>query len=155
MAKFSLVTLPDKRLRKSSKSIDEKEIHNPAFQAYCEDLVNAMYRFEGVGLAGVQVGDLRRIAAVQTEGSALIIINPIIRSASRKKDSMEEGCLSVPGHFGSVSRHHKIEVEYTTREGKRVRKKVSGFVARIFQHEIDHMEGGLFIDRADKVYAST
>lgn len=154
MPTLKLTTLPDERLRQKSKPVAAEAIGSPKFKRYCDELTNAMYRFEGVGLAGVQVGDLRRIAVVQTEGEALVIINPVIRSSSRKKDSMEEGCLSVPAHFGSVSRHHKIEVEYTTREGIRVRKKVSGFVARIFQHEIDHMEGKLFIDRAEKVYAS-
>lgn len=151
--KLSLVTLPDVRLRKPSKPIDVKDIDAPKFQAYCDDLVKAMFQFEGVGIAGVQVGDLKCIAVVQTEAGPEVIINPKIRSRSRKRDTMEEGCLSVPKHFGPVARAHKIEVEYTTREGKRVRKKISGFVARIFQHEIDHLDGMLFIDRAEKVYA--
>ena len=155
MANPSLITLPDERLRKPSKPINEKEIGSPSFKGYCDDLVRAMNRFEGVGIAGVQVGDLRCIAVVQAEDGPIVIINPKIRSRSRKRDSMEEGCLSVPKHFGSVTRAHKIEVEYTTREGLRVRKKVIGFVARIFQHEIDHMDGTLFIDRAEKVYVTT
>lgn len=147
MSELSLVTLRAKNLRRPSEEVSKEIISTPEFQKYCDEMIEAMKKFNGVGLAGVQVGDNRRIAVVQTEAGPEIIINPKIYSKSKKQNVMEEGCLSIPKHFGSVPRSHKIDVSYTNREGKRIRKKVRGFAARIFQHEIDHMDGKLFVDR--------
>ena len=125
------------------------------FDEKLEDLVvkmaETMFVEEGVGLAAPQVGVSRRIAVVNPDpydpGSLLALVNPRILSSSDETDCVEEGCLSVPGVRGKVERPIKIEAEYQDAGGQRHRIKVDGLVSRIIQHEIDHLDGVLFVDR--------
>lgn len=130
-----------------------------------KELVSAMYikcpESNGIGLAAPQVGVSKRLFVVvvpestDDEGNKIpglkdVFINPVI-TASEGSCKMEEGCLSVPGIFEIVQRPETIEVEYTDIEGKRIRASYSGLLARVIQHEYDHLEGVLFISRLSKL----
>jgi len=123
------------------------------------DMFETMRTFHGVGLAAVQVGTPLRIIVVEvpddTEdpdaGVHLALINPKLVRVSKEVEEGIEGCLSVPGWVGKVERHLQVTVKGTDLQGKKVRRKTQGYLARILQHEIDHLNGVLFIDRATEI----
>lgn len=125
-----------------------------------EDLFDTMRPARGVGLAAVQVGvPLRVIVAEVPEylddpdaGTAFALINPELARVSEETEEGIEGCLSVPGWVGEVPRHLAVTVKGLDARGKKVRKRATGYLARILQHEIDHLNGVLFIDRANEVW---
>jgi peptide deformylase len=106
-------------------------------QDLIDDMIETMHHANGIGLAAVQVGVPERV----------IVVNPEVVRASRKTEEDIEGCLSVPGWVGEVERHRAVTVEGLDRSGNKVRIKAEGFLARVFQHEIDHCQGILYIDR--------
>jgi peptide deformylase len=116
------------------------------------NMADTMYNAQGVGLAAPQVGVLQRIIIIDVEdGHGLIeLINPEIIYCSEEKEIMEEGCLSIPGRRDYVIRPDKIEVKGLKPDGKEVVIKADGLKARALQHEIDHLEGVLFIDKVAK-----
>jgi peptide deformylase len=110
------------------------------------DLFDTMYAAKGIGLAANQIGVARQIAVVEAEDDqAIVLINPVILERDGKERA-EEGCLSIPEIFGDVDRAARIVVETTTTEGARERHEVTGITARAVQHELDHLNGVLFID---------
>ncbi|TFG45032.1 MAG: peptide deformylase [Gemmatimonadales bacterium] len=111
-----------------------------------DDMFETMEAAEGVGLAANQVGQAVRIAVVDAEGSRIVMINPIISEASGK-DREEEGCLSIPDVYGEVTRPERIVLEATGKDGAPYRLEADGLLARVIQHEIDHLDGILFLDR--------
>ncbi|MCH4166754.1 MAG: peptide deformylase [Megasphaera sp.] len=116
-----------------------------------DDMAETMYAAEGVGLAAPQI-DISEQIIVLDDGNGIIeLINPIIVEESPEMETGTEGCLSVPGYYGSVIRHKKIKVKALNRHGKTVVYEPEGFLARIFQHEIDHLYGHLFIEKADNL----
>ena len=132
------------------KQIAEPVEHvNKKLRALIDDMAETMYETEGVGLAAPQVAVSKRIIVVDDHaGSGLIaLINPEITHAEGSQVG-PEGCLSVPGYFGYVERFDKITVKGIDPHNKKVTIKAEGFLARIFQHEIDHLEGHLFIEKA-------
>ena len=132
------------------KQIAEPVEHvNKKLRALIDDMAETMYETEGVGLAAPQVAVSKRIIVVDDHaGSGLIaLINPEITHAEGSQVG-PEGCLSVPGSFGDVERVDKITVKGIDPHNKKVTIKAEGFLARIFQHEIDHLEGHLFIEKA-------
>lgn len=144
MAIRNVVTGTDnKTLRKISRSV--KAISNRT-KKLLDDMVETMHIEQGVGLAAPQIGVLRRIAVIEYEDQRYEIINPRIVEQSGES-IREEGCLSVEGIRGLVKRPENITVVYTDREGKICRKELSGIMARIFCHEIDHLDGVLFVDK--------
>lgn len=106
----------------------------------------------GVGLAANQIGENKKILVVNFEGKYFVLINPEIIKKSKKIISMEEACLSVPEIVGLVKRNQKIVIKGYEQSGKTVKLKAKDVLARIFQHEIDHLNGILFVDKADKLY---
>jgi peptide deformylase len=116
------------------------------------NMADTMYNAQGVGLAAPQVGVLQRLIIVDVEdGHGLIeLINPEIIYSSEEKEIMEEGCLSIPGRRDYVIRPDKVEVKGLKPDGKEVVIKADGLKARALQHEIDHLEGVLFIDKVAK-----
>ncbi len=130
-------------------------------QALIQDMWESMRAARGVGLAAVQIGvPLRVIVAEIPEdmddpdaGTSLALINPELVKASREVEDGVEGCLSVPGWVGTVPRHLEVVVKGMDPKGKPVRLKARGYLARVLQHEIDHTEGVLFIDRATEVWS--
>ena len=119
-----------------------------------DDLLETMYAAKGVGLAANQVGIAQRVAVVDTGGETpdpLVLINPRIVHTGEATETAEEGCLSIPEIFGDVERPVEIVLEATDRDGTPYRLEVSGYRARAIQHEIDHLDGVLFLDHLSAV----
>ena len=110
-----------------------------------------MYAAEGVGLAGPQVNESLQLVVLDDGNGLIELINPEIIERSEETDDGDEGCLSVPGYYGTVKRYHRIKVKALNRRGKTVIYEPEGFLARIFQHEIDHLYGTLFIEKAENL----
>jgi peptide deformylase len=157
-------TEPDPVLRKRAKKIAAVSAD---VRRLADDMVDTMRVAPGVGLAANQVGVLHRVITVEyaeepeqtpEEGAPppapalYVLINPEITRTSREKITGIEGCLSVPGFAGEVERHVEVVVKGYNVQGSPVRIKAKGWLARIFQHEIDHLNGILYIDRAKKVW---
>ncbi|MDD3486794.1 MAG: peptide deformylase [Candidatus Moranbacteria bacterium] len=148
--KLKIVKYPDDFLRRKTRKVRKEEIKNPKFKRLVLDMVKAMEEEKGVGLAAPQVGSDLRLCTVAVEGEVFVLINPEIKSYSRKKDIFEEGCLSFPNQFFQVERPIKVKVQTLNLEGEKQKIKADGFLARVLQHEIDHLDGILVIDRAMK-----
>ena len=112
---------------------------------FVADLFETMYAAKGVGLAANQVGVARRVAVIDAEGQKLVMVNPRIVEASGE-DSAEEGCLSIPDVFAEVTRPDRVVLEALDQDGGLYRKQLEGLPARAVQHEIDHLDGILFVD---------
>lgn len=138
-------------------------LHKPSeevknFNSEIENIVNDMFdtivKFDGLGLAAVQIGKLQRIIVIDTtryeNGKRLVIINPRIISKSLITETDNEGCLSLPGLYADIERPKRIEVEGRTINGELIKIKANNLLARVIQHEIDHIDGMLFINRVDK-----
>jgi peptide deformylase len=135
---------PDPILK--SKAEDIKEITREV-QDLARQMVVTMVDNDGIGLAGPQVGAQKRIIVVMTEKGPEVFVNPKIVARGSGTELMEEGCLSVPGLFLKIKRSKSVEVEALSLNGEKIRIKAEGLLARIFQHEIDHLNGILFTDR--------
>ena len=116
-----------------------------------DDMADTMYASDGVGLAAPQIGVSKRIIIVDIGEGLIELINPEIVSAEGSVVD-QEGCLSVAGFFGDVARAQKVVVQGLNRQGKRVKIKAVDFLARALQHEIDHLDGILFVERAQSVF---
>lgn len=146
-----IITEPNPILRKQSKEISDNKISSLRFRELCLDMIETMVKKDGVGLSAPQVGKNVRLIVVNTKEGPICIINPKISKKSWFKEWGEEGCLSVPDVFGQVKRHRKILYHYYNKKGNKIEKDAKGFLARIIQHEIDHLDGILFIDKAKEV----
>ena len=134
----------DDVLRKKSKIVEKIDDRT---KILIDDMIETMYHADGVGLAAPQVGVLKRVIVVDVGEGIHVLINPeLIRQAGEATDY--EGCLSVPGIKGQVTRPAEITVEGLNREGKKIRIKASGLLARAICHEIDHLDGVLFVDKS-------
>ena len=149
MAKvLKILKLPNASLRRSSEVIGEDRITTKEFEELCADLEETMIKKEGVGLAAPQIGKNVRLIVVNTKKGPIMLFNPKIVKKSWLKEWGEEGCLSVPMVFGDVRRHKKITCVFCNRRGTKDKINASGFLARVIQHEIDHLDGILFVDKA-------
>lgn len=117
-----------------------------------DDLLETMDAHEGVGLAAPQVGILQRIFVARWEGETFVLVNPEIEWRSKETVAGMEGCLSIPGVQGKVVRHEKIRVRALNADGNPIVLQPEGWLARIFQHEIDHLDGILILDRTDELF---
>lgn len=133
-------------LRQKAKPVTEV---NDTIRTLLDDMAETMYESEGVGLAAPQIGISRRIIVVDIGEGLLELINPVLLKG-RGKQIGEEGCLSVPGYFAPVERYKTIFVEGLDRDGHPVQVKAKDFMAVALQHEMDHLDGILFIDKAKK-----
>jgi peptide deformylase len=163
MAIRTIVTLPEPVLRRKAKPITK---FDKDLQTLIDDMIDTMRDAPGVGLAAPQVNILQQLAVIEysededdEEQEAkpkpkklYVIINPEIIKASDDKVMGVEGCLSIPGLIGKVERHQAIQVKALNRHGSPVKLKVDGWLARIFQHEIDHLNGVLFTDLATEIW---
>lgn len=125
---------------------DDKEL-----SLLIEEMIATMRRLRGIGLAATQIGVHRQIAVIELDSGPIIIINPTISSAAKTFAVDEEGCLSVPGVFGLVSRHASLRLNAQDRGGNPFSLKAHGLFARVIQHEVDHLNGRLFIDRCHQL----
>jgi peptide deformylase len=147
MAKLKIETLGSEVLRRRAEEVAEVDDEVRSFVA---DMFETMYDAEGIGLAGPQVGVSRRIIVVDVREDGLepfALINPVISEPSRETERWEEGCLSIPGVSATVERPMRVVVEGLSEQGTPVRMEAEGMLARCLQHEVDHLDGILFLDR--------
>jgi peptide deformylase len=145
---LKIITIPDPILRKKSKEISSKELTSKNFTRLVQSMAKTMIKTDGVGLAAPQIGKNIRLAVINSKDGVICLINPKIVKKSWTKNLEQEGCLSIPGIFGQVNRHNKISLTYLDRKGKKIKLDATGLMARVMQHEIDHLDGILFIDKA-------
>jgi peptide deformylase len=142
--KLKIVLFGDPVLREEAKPVT---VYHSKLHALIDSMADALdKRDDGAALAANQVGVLKRISVIDYEGEYIEMINPVLLESSGE-DIAEEGCLSYPGYFGMVPRAENVKVKYCDREGKEIIIERSGKMARCLQHEIDHLNGILFIDR--------
>ena len=148
MALLPILTAPDPRLKKKSLPV---ETVDAGVRQLMDDMLETMYDAPGIGLAAPQVGVLKRVIVLDidredTKTGPLFMANPEIVAASDEDVAYEEGCLSVPDHYSDVVRPAKVTVRYLDRDGKQQDLACDGLLATCVQHEIDHLDGVLFID---------
>lgn len=142
--KRELIKYPNSILRKECKEIQEI---TEDVKKLGQEMIQTLTESQGLGLAASQIGALKRIIVVQTEKGPEAFINPKIIKKSKETEIGEEGCLSFPGLFLKVKRAKEAEVEAINLGGEKIKIKTEGLLARVFQHEIEHLDGILFIDR--------
>jgi peptide deformylase len=148
---WKILTNPDPELRKIAKDFDVSKITTPEYQDFANQFGAFMVASGGVGLAATQCGFDARIIAVEEKTGIAVYANPEILKSSSALQESTEGCLSVPGVFGLVDRPKRIRVRAVNRHGRTVKFNATGFLATVFDHEIDHLNGILFIDKAKKL----
>lgn len=148
---LNILTLPDKKLRRVAEFLDLKKLKDPQIQTFIDNLIYTMKKKDGIGLAATQVDKTWRIFCVSTVDGPMIFVNPKILKYSWRKETQEEGCLSVPRIFGLVKRATHIKISAYNRHGKPFSLNASGLLARVIQHENDHLDGVLFIDKVKKI----
>jgi peptide deformylase len=149
--KADIITLPDPRLHERSKRVGHVD---ESTQKLAEDMISATLDWEasrehefGAALAAVQIGELQRVVVIRNDfDNKAIFINPEIVKAEGEPVEDMEGCLSVKNTYGAVARYPKVKVKALNLEGKEFRVTATGFLARVFQHEIDHTNGLVFVD---------
>lgn len=148
MALLPILEFPDPRLRTKAVPVDAAELTSPAFQTLLDDMFQTMYEAPGIGLAASQVDVHKRFMVIDvSEEKTLpqVFINPKI--VSRQGEQVyQEGCLSVPGIYADVARADAITVRYLDRQGKAQELSTDGLLAVCIQHEMDHLDGKLFVD---------
>ena len=147
MSLRNLRFLGDELLKKRSREVTEI---NDRILELLDDMSETMYKNNGVGLAAPQVGILRRVVVIDIGDGLVELINPVI-TKKEGADTQREGCLSVPEFVGEVTRPYKVVVNALNRDGEEIEVTGEGFMARALCHEIDHLDGVLFVDVADKV----
>jgi peptide deformylase len=150
---LNVITEPNPLLRQISKNLTAEEINSEKIKSFVNNLIETMYAKDGVGIASVQAGNPIQLCVIAKDftpekSNDLILINPKFKKASIIREWDEEGCLSVPNIYGSVKRHKKIKVSALNHKGEKIEFIAVNFFARIIQHEIDHLNGILFIDKA-------
>ena len=138
----------DEILKKKSREVPYEDISNEKIQSLIDDMIETMHKYNGVGLAAVQFGILKRVVVIDLydDKGPIVLINPIIIKTKGEQE-VEEGCLSFPNEFAKVVRPAEVTAEYTDREGKRMRVKAKELLAQAICHELDHLDGELFIDK--------
>jgi len=156
VSKLDIITLPDRKLRLVSDPIERVD---DDLRRLLDDMLETMYEAPGIGLAAIQVGVPRRMLICDVaqrededaERDPMFLINPEILATSDQSTVREEGCLSIPDYFAEVERPASVRVRYLDREGRRQEIEATGVLATCLQHEIDHLDGKLFIDYLSKL----
>ncbi|MGG5808657.1 peptide deformylase [Falsiroseomonas sp. CW058] len=142
-----ILLVPDPRLRTKAKPVAPGD---PRIPALAERMLATMYKAPGIGLAAPQVGESLRLVVVDLQAEdrrePMVMVNPEVTGASRDLAAREEGCLSLPGHFAEVTRPAVVKVRWTDLSGARREVEADGLLAACLQHEIDHLDGVLFVD---------
>jgi peptide deformylase len=152
-----IVTIPNEVLRRKARPVRD---FGPDLQQLIDDMVETMRQAPGVGLAAPQVGISQSVIVVEygededeeVPPKLYMVVNPEIQRVSQETVPGVEGCLSIPGLVGEVERHAAVTVKGMSRRGQPLKIKANGWLARIFQHEIDHVNGVLFTDRTEQVW---
>ena len=153
MSQRKIVIEPDPILRKKSESLEKVD---DEVREFLDDMLETMYAAPGIGLAAVQVGILKRIIVIdiskdKEKKNPLFLINPEIIFRSKKTSIYEEGCLSLPGHFAEIERPAECQIKFIDYNGKEKELIANGLLATCIQHEVDHLNGVLFIDYLSKL----
>jgi peptide deformylase len=154
MANLEILTIPDPILRKKSALVETIDDETRRFM---DRMLATMYEAPGIGLAAIQVGEPRRIITIDVAReeelkTPLFLVNPeIVWSSEDERSTYEEGCLSIPDYYAEVERPAKVRVRYLDYEGKQQEREVDGLLATCVQHEVDHLNGVLFIDYISKL----
>jgi peptide deformylase len=147
-------------IRAAAREVAAEEIRAPAFLRLLDDMVETMHEYEGVGLAGPQVHVSLRVVVLEVPASddrsrepvpLMAIVNPKLTPIGQEMVPGWEGCLSVPELRGIVPRHRRLRLEALDREGRRIDLEAEGFFARVLQHECDHLDGRVYLDRMDSL----
>jgi peptide deformylase len=151
-----ILTEPNKLLRQISESVEKVGEEEKKLM---DDMLDTMYQAPGIGLAAIQIGIPKRIIVMdisrdENKKEPRYFVNPVIKNKNLDKSTYEEGCLSVPNQFAEIERPNKCEVEYLDYEGKKQLLKAEGLLATCIQHEMDHLNGILFIDYLSKLKKS-
>jgi peptide deformylase len=153
MSQRKIVIEPDPILRKKSENLEKVDNE---LRLLLDDMLETMYAAPGIGLAAVQVGILKRLIVIdiskdKEKKNPIFLINPEIIFKSKKTSIYEEGCLSLPGYFAEIERPEECHIKYIDYDGKKKEMKANGLLATCIQHEIDHLNGKLFIDYLSKL----
>ncbi len=153
MAIRDIVIIPDKRLRLQSEPV---KIIDTAVRALVDDMFETMYAAPGIGLAAIQIGVPQRVVTMDLAKKddppePKVFINPVVTWSSEEKSAYDEGCLSIPEYYEEVERPAKVKVKYLDLDGKEHEIDADGLLATCLQHEIDHINGILFIDHISKL----
>ncbi|UDL95942.1 MULTISPECIES: peptide deformylase [Lichenihabitans] len=153
MAVLPVVTLPDSKLRQPSALVTTVDA---SVRALLDDMIETMYDAPGIGLAAVQIGVMQRLVVIDTAKEdeprqPLFLVNPEITWRSEETSSYEEGCLSIPDDYYEVTRPERVRVTSLDRNGEPQHIEADGILATVLQHEIDHLDGVLFIDHISKL----
>ena len=153
MSKREIVIEPDPILRKKSENLEKVD---DELRSLLNDMLETMYSAPGIGLAAVQVGILKRLIVIdiskeKDEKDPLFLINPEIISRSKNTSIYEEGCLSLPGYYAEIERPAECHIKYIDYNGKDQQIKANGLLSTCIQHEVDHLNGVLFIDYLSKL----
>ncbi len=148
---LKILTLPKdgNKLRLKSLNVDINDVSTPQFKRLIADMIRTMQIKDGIGLAAPQIGQQIRLVIINTKEGPLGLVNPELIKKSIVKEVAEEGCLSVPGVWGAVKRHKSVVCAYTDLNGEPRKLVGSGLMARAIQHELDHLDGELFIDKLE------
>lgn len=145
-------------IRKPARNLSDDEIRSPRIQRLIDDMVETMYEYEGVGLAAPQIHESLRLAVIEVEASddrardavpLTVLINPVVTFLEDEKEHSFEGCLSIPDLRGVVPRYKSLRLEARDRKGKKYAVETDGFFARVIQHECDHLDGSVYLDRME------
>jgi len=152
----TILTEPNKKLREVSKTVEKVGLEE---QKLMDDMLDTMYAANGIGLAAIQIGVPKRIIVIdiskdEDKKEPRYFVNPIIKNKDHLKITYEEGCLSVPNQFAEIDRPKKCEIDYLDYNGTKKTLKAEGLLATCIQHEMDHLEGILFIDYLSKLKKS-
>ncbi len=153
MAIQKIITEPNKILRQISQNVDKVGKEE---QKLMDDMLETMYEAKGIGLAAIQIGVPKRILVMdisknEEKKNPMYFVNPIIKNKNSELSTYEEGCLSVPNYFAEIERPKKCEIEYLDYNGKKNNLLAEGLLATCIQHEMDHLDGILFIDYLSKI----
>jgi len=153
MAIKTIVTEPNKLLRQISEPVLDVGISE---RELMDDMLDTMYSANGIGLAAIQIGIPKRIIVIDISKNKdnkkpMFFVNPVIRNKNKENLTYEEGCLSVPGQFAEIDRPSKCEIDYLDYDGNKQNLIAEGLLATCIQHEMDHLEGILFIDYLSKL----
>ncbi len=153
MSVRNIIIEPDPILRKKSAELENVDDNT---RKLLDDMLKTMYNAPGIGLAAVQIGILKRLIVIdlskkEEKKNPIFLINPEIKFKSKKTSFYEEGCLSLPGYFAEIERPAECMIEYIDYYGKKKELKADGLLSTCIQHEIDHLNGVLFVDYLSKL----